>query len=238
MMFVNRPIHSFQEAERLAKRRLPKAMYDAIACGAGQEITLRDNLQAFQEVGFRPRAAVQHSSYDLHTSVLGHEISLPVMIAPTGSMRMFHTSAEPAVTKAAGRAGTLQVVSCFMGYPVDEVVEAAQGPVFFDLYFAGGRDNVEVMLNRARKAGCQALVITVDMTGGHASERAGRATPLVGSNWRTAVRFAPQLLTKPAWTFDFIRDGMRLDCPMWIKPNGRAASFGEMSTSILREWPT
>lgn len=233
-------ITSVEDARLLAKKRLPKGMYAAIATGAGQELTLRWNEEAFDEVAFEPRAAVQHQR-DLSTTVLGHKVALPVLIAPTGHLRMFNVSGEPAVTRAAGAAGTIHMVSCFMGYPIEEITSVATGPVFFDMYLAGGRDNVETMLDRAKRAGCSALVITVDVAAGHGVERPARQrvyTPMIGMNLSTILRFGPQLLSRPRWAFEFIRDGMHLDTPMWIKPDGKAASFGEMAMTILREAPT
>jgi isopentenyl diphosphate isomerase/L-lactate dehydrogenase-like FMN-dependent dehydrogenase len=232
---------SVADAQQMAKKRLPKGMYDAIATGAGRELTLRWNEEAFNEVAFQPRWDVQNAPRDLSTTVLGHTISLPVMIAPTGHLRMFHVSGEPAVARAAGEAGTIHMVSCFMGYPIEEITAAATGPVFFDMYIAGGRDNVETMLDRAKKAGCTALVITVDIVTGHGVERPAKErvfTPMIGMNFATIMRFGPQLLSRPRWAFDFIRDGMHLDTPMWIKPDGKTASFGEMAWTILSEAPT
>jgi isopentenyl diphosphate isomerase/L-lactate dehydrogenase-like FMN-dependent dehydrogenase len=233
-------ILSFADARTKAKRRLPKAMFDSIECGAGQELTLRGNLDAFLDVGFRPQAAVQYPTYDLSTTVIGHQLSTPIMIAPTGSIRMFRGEGEPAVARVAGEAGTIHIVSCFTGYSIEDIAAQSKGPIFFDLYLAGGRSNVEVMLDRARKAGCQALVITADMAGMHAVERLGGPTAEgpIGVNLATALRYASQLVTKPAWTCDFVRDGMHLDCPMWIKPDGKPASFGEMTETIMRESPT
>lgn len=233
-------IHSVADAEKMAKRRLPKSMFQSIETGAGQELTLRWNVEAFSEVQFRPQAAIQFPEYDLSTTVLGHEIAVPIMIAPTGSIRMFRGEGEPGVAKAAGEAGTIHVVSCFTGYPIEEITAQTSGPVFFDLYIAGGRGNVEAMLDRAKGAGCKALVITADMAGTHGVERPGMATSLepLGMNLRTALKYAAELLSKPAWTYDFIRDGMHLDCPMWIKPDGKAASFGEMAQTIMQESPT
>jgi isopentenyl diphosphate isomerase/L-lactate dehydrogenase-like FMN-dependent dehydrogenase len=233
-------IQSVADAERMARRHLPKAIFESIECGAGRELTLRWNLEAFNEVQFRPQAAVQYPSYDLSTTVLGNQLATPVMIAPTGSIRMFRSEGEPAVARAAGEAGTVHMVSCFTGYPIEEITARSKGTVFFDLYLAGGRSNVEVMLDRARRAGCKALVITADMAGGHSLERfkEPRAMGPIGTNVATALRYANQVLTKPAWTLDFVRDGMHLDCPMWIKADGKPASYGEMWESVQRESPT
>ncbi len=233
-------ILSVADAERMARRRLPKAIFHSIECGSGRELTLGWNLDAFNEVQFRPQAAVQYPNYDLSTTVLGHEIATPIMIAPTGSIRMFRSEGEPSVAKAAGEAGTIHMVSCFTGYPIEAIMAQARGTVFFDLYLAGGRSNVEVMLDRARKAGCKALVITADMAGGHALERSGgpRSQGFIGLNLATALRYLNQVVTKPGWTVDFVRDGMHLDCPMWMKPDGKPASYGEMWESVQQAAPT
>ncbi|TAL00838.1 MAG: alpha-hydroxy-acid oxidizing protein [Rhodospirillaceae bacterium] len=230
------------DAERMAKRRLPKAIFDGIASGAGQELTLRRNVEAFDEVQFWPRAAVLHPGYDLSTTVLGHKVSTPIMIAPTGSNRMFRREGEPALAKVAGELGAVYVTSCFTGYPIEEVMAHAKAPVFFDLYMVGGRSVIAAMLARAKQAGCHALVLTVDLAGTHGVERPGlqQGVPL-GVNLATALQYAPQLITKLGWTLDFIRDGLQFDCPMWIKPDGRMASFGDVllafrSNAVCPTW--
>lgn len=239
-MNIEKTILSVEDARILARRRLPKAMYDAIESGSEQELTLQWNLDAFRQVVVRPRVAPQNSRRDLRTTVLGHEISLPVMIAPTGNIRMFHTAGEPGVARVAGRVGTIQIVSCFTGYPIEDVTAQAKGPVFFALYIVGGRANTERMIDRAKRAGCKALVITVDHAARHQKERAVRQRIFspIGLNFATAMRFAPQMLFKPAWGLDFVRDGMHLDAPMWTKENGKPATFGEMSEATVRESAT
>jgi isopentenyl diphosphate isomerase/L-lactate dehydrogenase-like FMN-dependent dehydrogenase len=227
---VTGTINSFADAERLARRRLPRAMFDSIVSGAGKELTLRRNLAAFDEVGFRPRAAVRHPAYGIATRILGHEVASPIMIAPTGSNRMFRKEGEPTLARAAGDLGVAYVTSCLTGYPLDQVMAEARAPVFFNLYTIGGRDVSEAMMAQAKAAGCRALVLTMDMEGTHGVERdhAQRPRAPLGLNAATAMQYAPQLVTKPGWTLDFISDGLQFDCPMWIKPDGRKASFGDV----------
>jgi isopentenyl diphosphate isomerase/L-lactate dehydrogenase-like FMN-dependent dehydrogenase len=229
-------INSFADAERLARRRLPKAMFDSIAMGAGQELTLRRNLEAFDTVEFQPRAAIQHPRHDLATTILGHEAATPIVIAPTGSNRMFRKEGEPVLAKVAGEMGAVYITSCLSGYPIEEVMAQATAPVFFNLYTIGGRSVTEAMLARAAGAGCQALVLTVDLNGTHGVERAGprRARMPLGVNVSMALSYAPQLITKLGWTLDFVRDGLQFDCPMWTKPDGRPASFGEVLSAFGR----
>jgi isopentenyl diphosphate isomerase/L-lactate dehydrogenase-like FMN-dependent dehydrogenase len=223
-------INSFADAERLARRRLPRSMFDAITSGAGKELTLRANLAAFDEVGFRPRAAIRHPASDLSARILGLDVASPIMIAPTGSNRMFRREGEPALARAAGEAGAAYVTSCLSGYPLDQVLAEARAPVFFNLYTIGTRDVQEAMIAQAQAAGCRALVLTVDMMGTHGIEREHGLRPRapLGLNVATALQYAPQLVTRPGWTLDFIRDGMRFDCPLWIKSDGAIATFGDV----------
>jgi isopentenyl diphosphate isomerase/L-lactate dehydrogenase-like FMN-dependent dehydrogenase len=224
------PINSFADAERLARRRLPKSMFDSIASGAGKELTLRANLAAFDEVGFRPRAAIRHEAYNLSTRILGFDVASPIMIAPTGSNRMYRREGEPALARVAGEIGAAYVTSCLSGYPLDRVMAQAQAPVFFNLYTIGTREVQLAMIAQAKAAGCRALVLTVDMMGTHGVERDHLQRPRgpLGLNVATALQYAPQLVTKLGWTLDFVRDGMQFDCPLWIKPDGKVASFGDV----------
>jgi isopentenyl diphosphate isomerase/L-lactate dehydrogenase-like FMN-dependent dehydrogenase len=223
-------INSFADAERLARRRLPRAMFDSIISGAGKELTLRANLAAFDEVGFRPRAAIRHPAYDLSTRILGLDVASPIMIAPTGSNRMFRREGEPALARVAGEVGAAYVTSCLSGYPLDQVLAEARSPVFFNLYTIGTREVQLAMIAQAQAAGCRALVLTVDMMGTHGVERDHGLRPRapLGLNAATALHYAPQLVTKLGWTLDFVRDKLRFDCPLWIKPDGKVASFGDV----------
>ena len=139
-------ITSFADAQRLARKRLPVVMFDNIAAGAGKELTLRHNVEAFDTVAFRPRAAVRHASYDLSTRVLGMDVSTPIIIAPTGNNRMFRKEGEPALARAAGSVGAAYVTSCLTGHPLPATMAAAKAPVFFNLYTIGGREVTEAMI--------------------------------------------------------------------------------------------
>jgi len=227
---MSRAIAGFADAERLARRRLPKAMFDSIEFGAGQELTLRRNLEAFEAVEFLPRAAIKHPAYDISTTILGHRVATPIMIAPTGSNRMYRKEGEPALARIAGEIGAVYVTSCLSGHPVEQVMAAASGPVFFNLYMIGGRATTEAMIAAAKQAGCKVLVLTVDMMGAFGAERlaSGSFRVPLGASLATALHYAPQLVTRLGWTLDFISDGMRFDCPMWIMPNGRVAGFGDV----------
>ena len=204
-------INSVEDAQRLAKRRLPPSVYNMIVGPRNDGATARDNLRAFAEVGFRPRAAALHQKRELATTVLGQSIAFPVIIAPTGHVRMAHRDGELGAAKAAGMMGTAIGISTFSGYAIEDIAAATSGPVWYQLYYAGGRSGVEFGIERAKAAGCTALIITVDLAGTTYNRGAGEIPASI--NLRNMLRWAPEVLTRPRWLFDFMRDGMRLEVP-------------------------
>jgi L-lactate dehydrogenase (cytochrome) len=98
---------NIEDLRRLAKRRLPRVVFDYIDGGADGEITLRENCRAFEDINFRPRSAVALPSCDLRTRVLGTELALPFALAPVGSSRLFWPLGEAEAARAAGEAGTV-----------------------------------------------------------------------------------------------------------------------------------
>src|SRR6266536_5925315 len=151
-----------QDLLPMARRRVPRAVFDYLDGGAEGEVTLRENGRAFEDLTFRPRHAVALAECDLRTRALGLDLSLPVMLAPVGYSRLLHPGGEVAAARAAGRAGTAYILSTVSGYPLEEVKAASTGPVCYQLYLLGGRGASEAALERARKAGFSALVVTID----------------------------------------------------------------------------
>ena len=229
---------SVQDAEYLARRRLPKALAQLIEVGDPTP-TFGRNLAAFQDVSLRPRAAVFNRQRDLRVSILGNQIALPVIVAPTGNLRVLHADGEPGVARAAGAAGTIQCVSTFTGHRIEDVAAAATGPLFFQLYLVGGRENAEANIERARRAGCRALVITVD-TAARPQAKHGvrqRAFLPLAIDAATALRFLPQVVGKPEWLLDFVRDGMTIGVPMIRRADGTSMTFAEASAGLAVEIP-
>ncbi len=184
---MNRKLGSSQvvniaDLRRLAQDRVPKAVFDYLDGGAESEITLRENCRAFEEITFRPRQAVAISKCDLRTTVLGTEISFPAMLAPVGYSRLMHPGGEVAAARAAGEAGTGYILSTISGHKLENVKAATPGPAWYQLYLVGGREAAEGAIERARKAGFAALVITVD-------------TPVAGMRERDPRNGMSELLT-------------------------------------------
>ncbi len=150
------------DLEGIAKRRLPAAVYDYYAGGAGDEQTLRANRAAFQEVFLRPRALVDVARIDTSTTALGTPIAMPVMVAPTAYQRMAHPEGELATARAAGELGTIMVASTIATRSLEEIAGAATGPLWFQLYVQPERKISIDLARRAEAAGYRALCLTVD----------------------------------------------------------------------------
>ncbi len=140
------------EAQRRAKKRLPKSVYGALVAGSERGLTVDDNIAAFAELGFAPHVAGLSNERDLSTTVMGQPISMPVIISPTG-VQAVHPDGEVAVARAAAARGTAMGLSSFASKPVEEVV-AANPQTFFQMYWVGSRDDMLHKMERARAAGC------------------------------------------------------------------------------------
>ena len=145
-----------------ARRRLPKIVFDYIDGGADAEVTLGENLRAFEDVSFRPRHAVAIAHCDLRSCVLGIELSMPVLLAPVGYCRVMHPGGEVAAARAAGAAGTAYILSTVSGHRLEDVKAASTGAVWYQLYLTGGRAAAENAMQRALVAGYSVLVLTID----------------------------------------------------------------------------
>src|SRR5437763_11237046 len=153
---------NIEDLRRRAKRRLPRLVFDYIDGGAEDESTLRANSRAFDAVTLRPRCAVATPACDLRATVLGTSISMPLILAPVGSCRLMFPRGEEAAARAAGRAGIIYTLSTLSGCRLEDVAAASGAPVWYQLYFVGGRSCALAAIERARAAGFSALVVTID----------------------------------------------------------------------------
>ena len=193
----------------MAKRRVPKVVFDYLDGGADAEITLRENCKAFETVTFRPTHGVPVSKCDLRTRVLGWDISFPAILAPVGYSRLMHPTGEIAAAHAAGQAGTGYILSTLSGHSLEKVRAASSGPVCFQLYLLGGREAAEGGIQRAQTASCSALVITIDTSVSGLRERDFRngMKELMGQDPFAKIPFVPNLLAHPGWLIGFWLDG-------------------------------
>jgi isopentenyl diphosphate isomerase/L-lactate dehydrogenase-like FMN-dependent dehydrogenase len=145
-----------------AQAKLSQAVWDYASGGAETEATLRRNRSAIERWVFRPKVLVNVRHRDLSTSFLGHRLSMPVMLAPIGSIELFHPDAALAAARAAARMGTISWVSIMTAASLEDVSQAATGPLIFQLYVRNNRDWVRDIVRRVEEAGYVALCLTVD----------------------------------------------------------------------------
>jgi isopentenyl diphosphate isomerase/L-lactate dehydrogenase-like FMN-dependent dehydrogenase len=197
------------DLRRLARRRVPPVVFDYLDGGADGEITLRENCRAFEDIIFRPRQAVWLEQCDLQTRVLDFNLSFPAILAPVGYSRMMHPGGEVAAASAAGAAGTAYILSTISGHKLEHVRAGSTGPVWYQLYLVGGRPVAELALERARKCGFSALIVTVDTAVAGMRERDLRngMKELLGGSILAKLPFLHHFLAHPRWLAAFLLDG-------------------------------
>ncbi len=162
-------IHDY---EALAQAKVEPTAWDFYQGGSDDEVTLRANRTAFERIRLRPRMLVDVSTIDTRTTVLGTSVSMPVLIAPTAYHRFAHDEGECVTAQAAGKVGTLMVASTFSTRSLEDIAQAASGPLWFQLYIYQSTLGIaEDLIRRAETAGYRAVVVTVD-------------TPLLGKRER------------------------------------------------------
>lgn len=191
-----------EEMRQRAKARLPRAVYDGIEGGAGDELTIGANRSAFERVWLRPRACADVSRRDISTTVLGDKISMPVMLAPCGFSRMCDSEAELASVRAAGRAGTVFAVSGAASYSPDEIMKASSGPLWYQLYMRGDLAEADTLLKSVADSGYRVLCVTID------SAILPKRDRDYYNKLTVPLALSPQLLlaglSRPAWSKDFV----------------------------------
>src|SRR4051794_26932215 len=153
---------NLRDLEQLAREKLPQTAYDYFASGAWDEVTLRENRDAFNRIKIHYRVLVDVSQRDLSLTLFGQKLSMPILVAPTAFHRLAHTDGELATCRAAGKAGTLMVVSSLSNTKIEDIAGAATGPLWFQLYINKDRAFTRDLVARVVKAGCKALMVTVD----------------------------------------------------------------------------
>jgi L-lactate dehydrogenase (cytochrome)/glycolate oxidase len=222
---------SVAEAQRRARKRLPRSVYSALVAGSERGRTVEDNLAAFAELGFAPHTAGQPATRDLATTVMGQNISMPVLISPTG-VQAVHPDGEVAVARAAAARGTAMGLSSFASKPVEEVVDA-NPQTFFQIYWSGSKEQIEQRLERARAAGAVGVIATLDWSFAMGRDWGSPHIP-ERITLKEALRFAPEALTHPRWLAAFARSGgiPDLTVPNMTDPGRPAPTF----FGVYGEW--
>ncbi|MEM9656932.1 MAG: alpha-hydroxy acid oxidase, partial [Planctomycetota bacterium] len=225
---------SIDDLRLVMERRVPPVVREYFRGGADDEQTLRDNEEAFQRVRLNPRYAVKVDNVDLSTDIVGERISMPIIGAPVGSLRLLWPRGETESSKAVGDAGTIFSLSTLTGSRLEEVMEASNGPGWYQLYLVGGRSVALRGIERAKAAGYSALVLTIDtpVAGnrlGHARMRPVEA--FSGTLWQKA-KFGPQMMKYLSWVNSFYADGGTMDFPNIVLDDGSQMPYADIGNQL------
>jgi heme/flavin dehydrogenase (mycofactocin system) len=230
---------SVAEAQRRAKKRLPKGVYGALVAGSERGLTAEDNLAAFAELGFAPHTAGLANERNMAVTVMGQSLSMPIMISPTG-VQAVHPDGEVAVARAAAARGVAMGLSSFASKPIEEVV-AANSQTFFQMYWVGTREEMLARMDRARRAGAVGLIATLDWSFSYGRDWGSPYIP-ERIDVEAVRRYAPQVLARPRWLLDFARSGRipDLTVPNMVATPGEPAPtfFGAYGMWMQSPMPT
>ncbi|MFT4288597.1 alpha-hydroxy acid oxidase [Nocardioides sp.] len=192
---------SYPELFERAKKTLPPVLFEDMTRGFGRGLTARRNETAYDEIELLPRVAVGWDSRDLTTTVLGAEVSMPVLAAPVGGLRLVHPEGAPGVAAAAGEARTIAGLSMMAGHTLDDVADRATGPMWQQVFLSWGRELVGNLVSGAKRRGFHAIVATVDCP-------IWPKKPVgLKVSVSSAIQYGPDLLRRPRWAAGFFRDG-------------------------------
>ncbi|RHW23818.1 mycofactocin system-associated heme/flavin dehydrogenase [Nocardioides immobilis] len=215
-------------AQARARKRLPAPVYGALVAGSERGHSIADNLAAFAEIGLAPHVVGQLPERSQATTVFGQQISLPVIISPTG-VQAVHPDGEVAVARAAAARGTIMGLSNFASKSVEEVT-ATGATTFFQMYWTGDRDTMIQRMTRAHDAGAKGLIATLDWSFSMGRDWGSPEIP-EKVDLKTMVRLAPKVVTKGRWLWQFGQQYRQsgklpdLTAPNLAPPGGAAPTF-------------
>jgi isopentenyl diphosphate isomerase/L-lactate dehydrogenase-like FMN-dependent dehydrogenase len=238
----NSPFATLADAEALARRRLPKVLFNRIIEPIDStQKTLAENSRVFDDVLFRPKAATYFNQRDLSTTVLGSHLSFPVILACPGTNRIWHPDGEKAAAAAAGRAGTINIAAMGTGHPIEEVKAVASGPMWQQIYMSRGRAGAEDIIERSRALGVDALVFTVDTNLTAIPAEMKRPGPEL--SWYNARHYGLDAARHPRWFYAFVKDQWKVRHiseveRMGVMPGAMAAYVrrGRYSNQLSATW--
>ena len=212
------------EAQRRAQKRLPKSVYGALIAGSEKGLSMRDNLDSFDRLGFAPHVAGLSSTREMSVRVMGQDMSMPVIISPTG-VQAVHPQGEVAIARAAANRGIAMGLSSFASKSVEEVA-AVNSQTFFQMYWCGDKDTLVQRMERARAAGAKGLIVTLDWSFSNGRDW--------GSPWipekidlKAMFKLAPEVIVRPKWLWSFAKTGKFPDlvAPNMAKSGEKAPTF-------------
>jgi len=223
---------SIEDLRQLARRRLPRAIFDFFDGGAEDEVTLRENRAAFERVRLLPKVLVNVAAVDMKVQLLGGQAALPLAIAPTGGISAGRAGAELALARAAKAFGVPFTLATPAAFTIERVAEEVGGRLWFQLYAVREHEFREKLIARASAAGYEAMLVTVDLPVSGKRERDPRngfRTPY-NPNWRNSR----DVIFKPGWLLEIIRHGLpgmaNFDGYRFTSPHGT-----DIATAVGRE---
>jgi L-lactate dehydrogenase (cytochrome) len=225
--------HNFQDFRRLARQRLPGPIFNYIDGGADDEVTLGKNTRAFEACDLLPSVLQGVSSVDMSVTVMGQKLAMPVYCSPTALQRLFHHQGERAVAAAAEKYGTMFGVSSLGTVSLEELRKKHKTPQVYQFYFHKDRGLNNVMMQRAKAAGVEVMMLTVDsITGGNRERdlRTGFSIP-----FRLTLGGMIQFAIKPAWGINYVtHEKFRLpQLEDHVDMSGGATSIGGYFSEML-----
>jgi len=209
-------VTNVEDLRLLARRKIPRAIFDYVDRGSYDEISYRANSEDLKTIRFRQRVLIDADNRSLAATMLGENVAMPVAIAPTGLTGLVHGDGEMLAARAAEKAGIRFTLSTMSICSIEDVRSAISGPFWFQLYVFRDRGFSEQVIARARAAGCTALFLTVDLPlrgQRHADIKNGLEVPP-----KLTLRNAVDIISKPAWTFSVLM--------------GRRKSFGNIDAYL------
>lgn len=203
-----------EDMRKLARRRLPKFIFDYLDGGADDEYTRQQNSRSFAALSLIQRVLRDVETVDTSTTIQGMPASVPFVLSSTGACRFFHNDGELAVARAAGEANVIYGTAASAMNSMEDVAKAGSGPKFFQVYVFKDRGVTSEYVRRSKAAGYQAMFLTVDCATAGNRERDLRNQLAIPP--KATTRIIWQLLNAPAWTWDYLRN------PGWRFPNVEA----------------
>jgi L-lactate dehydrogenase (cytochrome) len=201
------PITNIEDLRRIARRRIPRAIFDYVDSGSYDEITLKANRSELDAIRLRQRVLIDTAKRQMTAELLGTKLSIPVAIAPTGLTGLVHGDGEIHAAKAAEAAGTVYTLSTMSICSIEDVAAVLDKPFWFQLYVFRDREFSKSIIKRAQAAKCSALFITVDLPQRgqrHADIKNGLTVPP-----RLTARNVFDIATKPSWALKLLRSKRR-----------------------------
>ncbi len=225
--------HNFHDFRRLAKQRLPGPIFNYIDGAADDETTYRRNTAAFEACDLVPNVLAGVEEIDLSVTVMGQKLAMPVYCSPTALQRLFHHEGEMAVAAAAAKYGTMFGVSSLGTVSLEAVRKAYDNPQVYQFYFHKDRGLNRAMMSRAKEAGVEVMMLTVDsITGGNRErdKRTGFSIP-----FRLTIGGMAQFAMKPMWGINYMtHEGFKLpQLDEHVDMSGGALSIGRYFTDML-----